>query len=198
MPFPFWMTQEQLLAESMVDEPDGDEKVIDNDVGVGDAQGVQTTVNLVSYDFGEQITIVDGINEPLAHGCILDDEPDVHLHGMEERWQKPGWWKKIQITTILPKCRSVTIDADHVYYADGDKITTKHDRTLKALMDVVYTSTTVGEEPHPDHEGFIIFHQWIVPRMRGAKRTQAPQGTSVKTGKKQKYPPHRPLKKRRR
>ena len=178
---------------------DDDEKANDGELQEAEAKEKKNMVDLVSYDFGEQITIVDGINQPLAHGCVLDDEPTVSIRGVEERWQKPGWWKRIKITTILPKCKTITIDEDHVYYADGDRISTKCDRTLKALMDVTYTSDVVGEEPHGDLEGFIIFHQWVVPRMRGAKRSEPPQGNSHKRTSRKKHPLYkRPVKKRRR
>jgi hypothetical protein len=79
----------------------------------------------------------------------------------------------VKISAIFPKCRSVVIDEDSVFDYFGNSFGSSRSRTLSALMNVMCDKEN-GEEPE---EGvFILFHQWIVPRVRGVKRTKPVQG----------------------
>ena len=65
------------------------------------------------------------------------------------------------------------IDEDSVFDYFGNSFGSGRNRTLGSMMNVKYEKDEDGREAE---DGVIIlFHQWIVPRVRGVKRTKPVQ-----------------------
>jgi hypothetical protein len=119
-------------------------------------------VNVVKYSTGDHISLIDGNDVVIAHGVMMDDEPDVEelfkeTGRVHESSRIPGHWCIIAITDVVRGCGKLVIDAGHAFWPNGQDMNAQ-ERTIQAIFEECVDN------------GFIIFHQWIVPRRRHFKK----------------------------
>lgn len=118
-------------------------------------------VSVATFKGGDHISIVEGSNTVIAHGVMLDDEPDVHeifrdQDMVHEASRVPSHWCIVAITEVVRGCAKMEIDSGHVFHTSGAYLAAA-ERTISAL--------------HEEYakEGFVLFHQWVVRRVRRTK-----------------------------
>lgn len=121
-------------------------------------------VSIKKFNTGDHISLVDGDDSVIAHGVMMDDEPDVEeifrttstslVHAAS---RIPSHWCSIAITDVVRGGGRVVVDSGHAFCPAGTHLTAA-ERTIQAL--------------HDDHgeSGFVIFHQWVTARQRRMKK----------------------------
>jgi hypothetical protein len=137
-------------------------------------------VNATRFSEGEHVSIVDGDDNPVAHGFIQDIEPDVEQlfeqhDNMHATYKQPGLWYVVVINQVVRNCTAVSFQDDTVFAADGSKLNGARGRSL---------SQSEGLPSLAD--GFLAFWQIIVKRRRNISKPskQARNKPSAKPSKK--------------
>ena len=132
-------------------------------------------VSVKTFQTGDHISIVEGSDTVVAHGVMLDDEPDVdeifrEQEMVHEASRVPSHWCTVAITDVVRGCGKVEIDSAHVFHTSGTYLDAA-ERTINAL-----------HEEYAD-DGFVLFHQWVVPRRRRTKPKPKPRGKLKSRGR---------------
>ena len=142
-----------------------------------DDEAWEDTVDILPFQNREQISLVDANGEACAHGCVLDVEPDLiifdHQDLVHKEFQQPGLWVEVKFTSLVRGNSELKVHEDSVFDKDGDVLTADF-RTPSGLT---------------KQDRVIIYHQWIVPRLRGV-------GKSGKSGKRDKKSARKKARKR--
>lgn len=81
------------------------------------------TAKIHEFKRGDQITIVDGDGEALAHGNMHDAEPDlddlIQNAPIAESCCESTFWKKVTITTVVKGSSNHALDKDVAFGMDG-------------------------------------------------------------------------------
>ena len=142
-------------------------------------------VTVAKYSDGDHISIVDGKGEVLAHGVMMDDEPDVeelfrNTEVVHDSSKIPLHWCLVAITTIVRGGGKLIIDHGHAFYSCG----------LDMEHDVARSIDSLAEECA--ETGFLLFHQWVAPRQRAAKKiAKRPPQPKKKAIPRKKEPPRK-------
>ena len=128
---------------------------------VSDTGSDEDTVK--SYKPGEKISLVGADEtEALAHGHIVDDEPEITADAAEEfgiAQTNVGWYKQIYIEAILNRCSDTTLFRDMVADEHFNKFPTTDDCRLGSL-----------KRNQEGKGGIIVWHKHIRPRIMSAKK----------------------------
>ena len=139
-----------------------------------DTDSDKEMVHSKSFENGAQISLVDGQGIAFAHGVIVDDEPSTdeltRLHGTEEIQFVVGHWKEVSIRSLVHGWNAHRLESDMVYTNEGENIGSKHRK--------------VGELKHLT--SFIIWHEYVKPRVRAIKQSRASKASRRKKGKQDK------------
>ena len=101
-------------------------------------------VSVKTFQTGDHISIVEGSDTVVAHGVMLDDEPDVdeifrEQEMVHEASRVPSHWCTVAITDVVRGCGKVEIDSGHVFHTSGVYLDAA-ERTISAL-----------HEEYPEH-----------------------------------------------
>ena len=114
--------------------------------------GDDDDVPISKFRNGAPITFIDGADASVAHGIIIDDEPDVDMLADTEYLTaeslQPGAWKMVKMSIFNHGYSTFAYQPDWIFTDEGDVFNTE-DRKVSSLM-------------HLDK--FIIYYQAIVPR----------------------------------
>ena len=84
------------------DDPEGEVHRVDLTGSGGAAGAVEADdAKVASYSPKARISLVDGENRAMAHGVILDDEPEIPDDGLHESMEDSDWTKH---HSELPEC----------------------------------------------------------------------------------------------
>lgn len=112
---------------------------------------------MLSFPPGAPITVVDGSDQPLAHGHIVDDEPLLDDMDDSHDYMQDlaiGHWKIIQLSSVVHGGGSYRFDEDWVFTINGSLLN-KDERTVKHLSEI---------------GSFLMYHQTIKPRIRDSMK----------------------------
>ena len=107
---------------------------------------------------------IQSSDEVLAHGCVIDGEPDASVlfddqDLVHEEVRLPSLWLIVKLVTVVRGAGDDILMEDHVFFSDGCAM---NDQERK----VKYLARDQKEN------GFLIWHEWVVPRVRAAKKAQ--------------------------
>ena len=142
-----------------IEQQEDSEAQVDDGITNNDDGDVPRT-----YKSGDLMSIVDGDGVAIAHGHILDAEPPLDVFNDNDLVStescQPNWWLLCKITTLTKN--SVELQKDSVFHADGTTMN-RTELRCSAMKDF--------------EDGFIIWHAYVVPRMRNT--TKASRKNSV-------------------
>ena len=107
---------------------------------------------------------IQSSDDVLAHGCVIDGEPDVSnlfedQDLVHEEVRLPSLWLMVKLVTVVRGAGDDILMEDHVFFPDG---TAMNDMERK----VRYLARDHKEE------GFLIWHEWVVPRVRASQKSK--------------------------
>jgi hypothetical protein len=108
------------------------------------------------YRTNDQISFLGHGDEVMAHGSILDGEPDTSHSSEMLQYEHSGYWKYVDITSVARGWGATALASDAVYNEHCTSLGKDKHRTLAAL------------EKRGD-DGFMIWHEYVVPRVRPKK-----------------------------
>ena len=129
---------------------------------VGDEPPVEEDSFVRKFHQGSSISLVDGAGNAVAHGAIVDDEPELDVTLAEEamdmiatHFQKGSWWKVVQLTSVAGKrSSSLEIEKDHVFGPHGEVL----NATQRRIANLVGL------------DSIVIWHDWVRARVRAIKQ----------------------------
>jgi hypothetical protein len=126
---------------------------------------------------GQAVSIGGGEGKPMAHGSILDDQPDTSEHDHIMHYGVPGCWKKVTLSSVVRGWGDVLLDYDVVFAHNCRKLK-KDQRTIEALGKIGNGGKGTA---------IVIWHEYVVPKkVNGGQIMRQPQlqlKTSTKKGK---------------
>ena len=115
---------------------------------------------------GQLVSLQDKDGDAFAHAVVWDGEPCPSLFDKNELVKsehvQPGWWVHVKITSIVQQ--HIQLPNDSCFSHEGETMP-KNELKPKALLEL--------------HEGFIIWHEYVVARMianKKPRRTSTPMG----------------------
>jgi hypothetical protein len=105
------------------------------------------------------ISLVDCEGTAMAHGNIIDDEPDVTSQelcgGLE-----PGHFKKISLIGVCRGWGTTGLQRDEIFDSDIQPFASKKRKLQELLADC--------------DDGLYIWHEYVKPRIRSSKKVRTP------------------------
>lgn len=125
--------------------------------------GGDDLVDIPRYRTGAPITFIDGANASVAHGVLLDDEPDLECLEDNDMLEAAslivGAWKEVRMTMTVHGYSSFKYQKDWLFGPEGEVLTSE-DRKMCNLVSA---------------ERFLIYYQAIVPRRASTAKPRAPK-----------------------
>ena len=130
--------------------------------GGGEKREVSKRGPKSTFRRGDEVSIVDGAGEPLAHGHVVHGEPDmdpwVGVENFVDLYLDSEYWVQVSITAIVRGCSDFCLGSGHVLHPDsgdkGDGSILPDDANLEDIM--------------AEYQGeVVVFQQWLVPKQRG-------------------------------
>ena len=107
-----------------------------------------------SFRRGQAVSIVGGEGKPMAHGSILDDQPDTSFHNHIMQYGVPGCWKKVTLSSVVRGWGDVLLDHDVVFAHNCRKLK-EAQRTIAALGKIGNSGKGAA---------IIIWHEYVMPK----------------------------------
>jgi hypothetical protein len=106
------------------------------------------------------VSIVDSHGAPLCHGSIMDDEPNPEELEIGDNTKVVGWWKEVEKLSAVSGAGATELGEDEVFYSSISSeeygVIPKRYRTISELCRM--------------EEGIIVWHEYVVPRVRAEKK----------------------------
>ena len=113
------------------------------------------------------ISLVGDDGAAMAHGRIMDNEPDVSAQKMCGAFV-PGLYKKIDLLNIVRGWGSTVLQRDEIFDSDLQPFASKK-RKLQELLNY-----------NEGADGLYIWHEYVRPRIRAVQKKRAPNGSRKK------------------
>jgi hypothetical protein len=112
---------------------------------------------------GAPITIVDADGIAMAHGNMVDDEPEVSHQPSCAKYDS-GTFKLIKLNSVVRGCGTTILRVDEVFDGECMPYAREKKRRLDHLLN--------APNEHVDSEardGFYIWHEYVKPRIRASR-----------------------------
>ena len=114
----------------------------------------------------EKVTLLDADGDAFAHGVVIDGEPDPSVwdnSSADYSTDPSGYWVIMKLTSIVSN--AIDLPADSCFAHDGHDLA-KSQLKPKALMEL--------------EEGFLVWHDYLRPRMLAPKTVKKSKNASTR------------------